>query len=166
MPQLEMGDYAPQIFWLVVTFVALMLIMWSVGLPRIRRVIEARAGKIGGDLAEAESMKGRAEDALKAYEEALAEARSRAHGVLAETQAKLAAEADALRVPSSTRTSPPGGRKRRRASRRPAPRRSPTCATWPARWRAPPPRGWSAPLPPKPPPARRWTRAWPRGAEP
>ena len=97
MPQLEMGDYAPQIFWLVVTFVALMLIMWSVGLPRIRRVIEARAGKIGGDLAEAESMKGRAEDALKAYEEALAEARSRAHGVLAETQAKLAAEADALR---------------------------------------------------------------------
>ena len=98
MPQLEMGDYAPQIFWLVVTFVALMLIMWSVGLPRIRRVIEAREGRIGGDLAEAESMKGRAEDALKAYEEALAEARSRAHGVLAETQAKLAAEADALRT--------------------------------------------------------------------
>ena len=98
MPQLEMGDYAPQIFWLVVTFVVLMLIMWSVGLPRIRRVIEAREGKIGGDLAEAESMKGRAEDALKAYEEALAEARSRAHGVLAATQAKLAAEADALRT--------------------------------------------------------------------
>ena len=98
MPQLEMGDYAPQIFWLVVTFVALMLIMWSVGLPRIRRVIEAREGRIGDDLAEAESMKGRAEAALKAYEEALAEARSRAHGVLAETQATLAAEADALRA--------------------------------------------------------------------
>ena len=98
MPQLEMGDYAPQIFWLVVTFVALMLIMWSVGLPRIRRVIEAREGKIGGDLAEAESAKGRAEAALKAYEDALAEARTRAHGVLAETQAKLAAEADALRA--------------------------------------------------------------------
>ena len=98
MPQLEMGDYAPQIFWLVVTFVALMLIMWSVGLPRIRRVIEAREGKIGGDLAEAESAKGRAEAALKAYEDALAEARTRAHGVLAETQAKLAAEAEALRA--------------------------------------------------------------------
>ena len=98
MPQLEMGDYAPQIFWLVVTFVVLMLIMWSVGLPRIRRVIEAREAKIGEDLAEAESAKGRAEDALKAYEEALADARSRAHGVLAETHAKLAAEADALRA--------------------------------------------------------------------
>ena len=98
MPQLEMGDYAPQIFWLVVTFVALMLIMWSVGLPRIRRVIEAREGKIGGDLAEAESARGKAEAALKAYEEALTEARSKAHGVLAETQAKLTAEADALRA--------------------------------------------------------------------
>ena len=98
MPQLEMGDYAPQIFWLVVTFIALMVIMWSVGLPRIRRVIEARAGKISDDLTQAESMKGKAEDALKAYEEALSEARSKAHGVLAETQARLAAEADALRA--------------------------------------------------------------------
>ena len=98
MPQLEMGDYAPQIFWLVVTFVALMVIMWGVGLPRIRRVIEARENKISEDLADAESAKGRAEDALKAYEEALADARSKAHGVLAETQAKLSAEADALRA--------------------------------------------------------------------
>lgn len=98
MPQLEMGDYAPQIFWLVVTFIALMLIMWSVGLPRIRRVIEARESKISDDLAEAESAKGRAEDALKAYEEALSKARSKAHGVLAEAHAKLAAEADALRA--------------------------------------------------------------------
>ena len=97
MPQLEMGDYAPQIFWLVVTFVVLMLIMWSVGLPRIRRVIEARENRIGDDLAQAESHRGKAEAALKAYEEALSEARSRAHGVLAETQSRLAAEANALR---------------------------------------------------------------------
>ena len=98
MPQLEMGDYAPQIFWLVVTFVALMVIMWSVGLPRIRRVIEARESKISDDLAEAERAKGEAEAALEAYEAALADARSHAHGVLAETQAKLTAEADALRA--------------------------------------------------------------------
>ena len=98
MPQLEMGDYAPQIFWLVVTFIALMVIMWSVGLPRIRRVIEAREAKISGDLAEAESARDKAQDALKAYEAALADARSKAHGVLAETQAKLAAEAEALRT--------------------------------------------------------------------
>ena len=98
MPQLEMGDYAPQIFWLVVTFVALMLIMWSVGLPRIRRVLEARESKISDDLREAESAKGKAEAALKAYEDALSEARANAHSVLAETQAKLASEADALRA--------------------------------------------------------------------
>ena len=52
-----------------------MLIMWTVGLPRIRRVIEARESKISEDLADAESAKGKAEDALKAYEEALADAR-------------------------------------------------------------------------------------------
>ncbi len=97
MPQLEMGDYAPQIFWLVVTFVVLMLIMWSVGLPRIRRVIEAREAKVSDDLAQAESLKQEAEVALKAYEEALSEARAKAHGVLAETQARLGAEATALR---------------------------------------------------------------------
>ena len=57
MPQLEMGDYAPQIFWLVVTFVILMLLMWGVGLPRIRRVIEAREARIGDDLAQAERLK-------------------------------------------------------------------------------------------------------------
>ena len=97
MPQLEMGDYAPQIFWLVVTFVVLMLLMWSVGLPRIRRVVEAREAKVSDDLAQAESLKQEAEAALAAYEEALAEARTRAHGVLAETQARLSAEAAALR---------------------------------------------------------------------
>ncbi len=97
MPQLEMGDYAPQIFWLVVTFVILMLVMWSVGLPRIRRVIEAREAKIAGDLSGAEEFKKKAEAAEAAYEKALAEARSAAHGVLAETQAKLDAEAAELR---------------------------------------------------------------------
>ena len=97
MPQLEMGDYAPQIFWLVVTFVVLMVIMWSVGLPRIRRVIEAREGKIADDLSRAEAFKKEAEAALEAYEAALAEARSTAHGVIAEAQAKLDAEAAELR---------------------------------------------------------------------
>lgn len=97
MPQLEMGDYAPQIFWLVVTFVILMLLMWSVGLPRIRRVIEAREARIGDDLAQAERLKQEAEAALVAYEEALSKARTEAHGVLAETQARLGAEAARLR---------------------------------------------------------------------
>jgi F-type H+-transporting ATPase subunit b len=97
MPQLEMGDYAPQIFWLVVTFVVLMILMWSIGLPRIRRVIEAREGKVADDLAQAENLKQQAEAALKAYEDALSEARSQAHSVLAEAYAELDAEATKLR---------------------------------------------------------------------
>lgn len=98
MPQLEMGDYAPQIFWLVVTFVILMLLMWGVGLPRIRRVIEAREARIGDDLAQAERLKQEAEAALVAYEEALSQARTEAHGAVAEAQARLDAEAARLRA--------------------------------------------------------------------
>lgn len=93
MPQLDMASYAPQLFWLVVTFVVLLVLMWGVGLPRVRRVLEARQQRITGDLEQAEKLRADAEDALKAYEAALAEARSKAHAVLAETQAKLAEDA-------------------------------------------------------------------------
>ncbi len=89
MPQLEIPDYAPQIFWLVVTFVILLALMWSFALPRIGRVLEQRQKHIEDDLAEAEKLKQGAEEAVKAYEASLSEARSKAHQLLAETQAEL-----------------------------------------------------------------------------
>lgn len=88
MPQLEFGDYAPQIFWLVVTFVVLMIIMWRVALPGVRKVIDAREKHVSDDLEQAEAFKEKAEAALKAYEDALREARSKAHGLMLESQAK------------------------------------------------------------------------------
>ena len=42
MQQLVIPDYAPQIFWLVVTFVVLLALMWAFALPRIGRVLEQR----------------------------------------------------------------------------------------------------------------------------
>ena len=43
MPQLEqIATYPSQVFWLVVTFVALFLIMWRVAVPRISDALEAR----------------------------------------------------------------------------------------------------------------------------
>ncbi len=89
MPQLEIPDYAPQIFWLVVTFVALLILMWGIALPRIGRVLEQRQKHISGDLNQAEKLKQSAQKAMDAYETSLSNARVRAQKLLAETQAKL-----------------------------------------------------------------------------
>ena len=95
MPQLEIPDYAPQIFWLVVTFVILLVLMWSLALPRIGRVLEQRRKHISDDLEQAEKFKRDSEDAIKSYEASLAEARSKSHQLLAETQAQLDEQASA-----------------------------------------------------------------------
>lgn len=93
MPQLEIGDFAPQIVWLVITFVSLYLISWKLILPRIGDVLDAREERITDDLEEADKLKKSAEEALSTYEAALAEARSKAHEMAAETHAALMAEA-------------------------------------------------------------------------
>ena len=74
MPQLEIPDYAPQIFWLIVTFVALLILMWAIALPRISRVLEQRQKHISGDLDQAEKLKQSAQEAMDAYENSLSDA--------------------------------------------------------------------------------------------
>lgn len=93
MPQLNPATFAPQIFWLVVTFVLLYLIMSKVALPRVGGVIEARANKISGDLDQAAKLKAQAEQVSAAYQKALADARAGAQDIGRQTAAKLAATA-------------------------------------------------------------------------
>lgn len=109
MPQLDPASFLPQLFWLALTFIPLYLFMHFVALPRVSRVRDERAGRISGDLQEAESLKQKADEAKAAYEAALAEARSKAQdsllanrkalqseveGRMAEVTATLAAESD------------------------------------------------------------------------
>jgi F-type H+-transporting ATPase subunit b len=98
LPQLDATTYAPQLIWLAITFVALLLLMSSVVIPRIRSVIEDRRERIEKDLAEAERLKGETDKALKAYEQALAEARGKAHGIAQETRDALKAETERERA--------------------------------------------------------------------
>ena len=103
LPQLESQDWAPQLVWLLISFVFLYVMMSRVALPRIGSVIEERRDKIAYDLDRAAELKQQADDALAAYEQALTEARNKAHTIAAETRDKVKAETDSLRAESEAK---------------------------------------------------------------
>jgi F-type H+-transporting ATPase subunit b len=75
MPQFDVALFAPQLFWLAVTFVALLLLMWRLALPKVGEVVVMREERVQGNLKKAEQMRAEAEAALADYHRALAEAR-------------------------------------------------------------------------------------------
>ena len=106
MPQLNPLDWGPQLIWLVLTFSILYVLMKRIALPRIGGVIQARKAKISGDLADAERLHRETQETIATYEQALAEAKQKAHaiadqgrdrlkGEMAEERAKLDRELDA-----------------------------------------------------------------------
>jgi len=98
MPQLDPSAWPPQLIWLAITFAALYFLMARIALPRIATVLEQRHDRIAADLDEAARLKQETEEALRAYEAALAEARGKAHAIAAETRDKLNAELDEERA--------------------------------------------------------------------
>ena len=97
LPQLNPRDFAPQLFWLAVTFGALWWLMAKVALPRVGGVIEERAQRIQRDLDESARLKGETEKALADYEASLASARNRASSLAKDIRDKLTAEVDVER---------------------------------------------------------------------
>jgi F-type H+-transporting ATPase subunit b len=98
MPQLNPLDWAPQLIWLVITFGILYLLMKRVALPKIGTVIEMRQGRIAGDLEAADKLRRETQEAIAAYEQALAEAKARAHGIAQEARNRLKDEVGAERA--------------------------------------------------------------------
>lgn len=94
MPQLDFSNWGNQIFWLIVTLVAIYFILSRVALPRISAVLAERAGTITNDIAAAEDLKRKAEEAEAAYEKALADARVEANKIVADTRAEIQADLD------------------------------------------------------------------------
>jgi F-type H+-transporting ATPase subunit b len=78
MPQLNPHDFAPQVVWLVITFVVLYLVMSRLAIPAIADTIEKRQGKIQGDLDAAEKASQETRALVAAYEKRLADAREEA----------------------------------------------------------------------------------------
>jgi F-type H+-transporting ATPase subunit b len=96
-PPLQVENYASQLVWLTLTFVALYLLMSRIALPRIGSILTDRKQHIEGDFAQADRLKKDADDALAAYEKSLAEARGRAQALASETRSREAAAAESAR---------------------------------------------------------------------
>ncbi len=94
MPQLDFSTFANQIFWLVVTLIAIYFVLSRVALPRIAAVLAERQGTITNDLAAAEELKLQAVKAEEAYNQALADARAEAGRIVAEAKADIQADLD------------------------------------------------------------------------
>jgi F-type H+-transporting ATPase subunit b len=95
MPQLDFSTFPNQIFWLVVTLVAIYLVVTKLAIPRIGSVLAERQSTIANDLATAEELKLQAEDSEIAYQKALAEARAEAQHIIAEARAEIQKDLDA-----------------------------------------------------------------------
>jgi F-type H+-transporting ATPase subunit b len=95
MPQLDPAVFIPQIFWLVVVFAALYIFIARNAAPKISEVLKRRQDTIAGDLAEAESLQAKAEEARIAFEKSQEDARNNAAAVVLKAREELKAEAEA-----------------------------------------------------------------------
>ena len=94
LPQLDFSTFPNQIFWLIVTIIAIYMILSRVALPRIGSVLAERSGTITNDIAAAEELKQEAVEAEAAYQKALADARIEASKIVAEARDAIQSELD------------------------------------------------------------------------
>jgi F-type H+-transporting ATPase subunit b len=95
MPQLDVATYAPQLVWLAISFVLLYVLMSRLALPRIASILEERKTRREDNLAKAEALGQEAETVSQAYEAALSDARTVAHGNIATAVEAAKSRADA-----------------------------------------------------------------------
>lgn len=101
-PPFDTSTYSAQIFWLTVTFILMLLVMWRLGVKRIGGNIDERKGRIDADLAAAESHRQNAQAASADYETALAAARTRAQSLADDNHKRIQAEIDDAKAKADT----------------------------------------------------------------
>jgi len=97
-PPFKTETFPAQLFWLAITFVVLLVVMWHLGVKRIGGNIGARKSRVAGDLAAAEAHRRNAEKAGRDYDAALAAARARAHAMAEENRRRMQAEIDGAKA--------------------------------------------------------------------
>lgn len=96
-PPFDSTYYPSQLLWLAITFGLFYLFLKRVVLPRIGGILEVRRDRIAQDLDQAARMKEDADAAVAAYEQELAEARTRAGAIANEARDSAKRDADAER---------------------------------------------------------------------
>lgn len=91
-PPFDPWHFPSQIFWLVVLFGGLYFVLSRFILPQLGAVLERRESTIADNLDEAARLNDQAQDAQKAVETSMAEARAEARETAAKARAKIDAE--------------------------------------------------------------------------
>ena len=92
LPQFDFAQWPGQILWFLIIFFAVLAFMRLFAVPKVGGAIEAREGKIAGDIADARRMKEEADAQAQAAAAEAAKARAQAQKVAAEARAKAQAE--------------------------------------------------------------------------
>jgi F-type H+-transporting ATPase subunit b len=98
MPQLQIGDFAPQLIWLAITFSILYIALSRYALPRVEQVLTERRSRLTGDLEQARAAQDLSQQAAAAYDAALADARAKAVAAIKAARERLDRELDAERA--------------------------------------------------------------------
>jgi F-type H+-transporting ATPase subunit b len=92
MPQLQPGDWAPQLIWLAIIFTLFYLALSRLALPRIEQVLKDRSSKIGGDLKAARDAQNEAGKEAERYEAGIAAAKTKGHNFIRASRETLNGE--------------------------------------------------------------------------
>ncbi|MER8414449.1 F0F1 ATP synthase subunit B [Mesorhizobium sp. M1342] len=96
-PPFDPATFPSQLLWLAITFGLFYLFLKRVVMPRVGGIIDVRNDRITQDLDQAAKLKGEADAAVAAYEQELAEAKTKANAIGQQANDAAKAEADTAR---------------------------------------------------------------------
>jgi F-type H+-transporting ATPase subunit b len=96
-PPFDPVNFSPLIIWLTLSFGLLYLLMSKIAVPRVEKILHARAHTISDNISKANVLRAQAEEASAAHDKTIADAKAKALALAQETHAKLNAETEAKR---------------------------------------------------------------------
>ncbi|WP_085441337.1 F0F1 ATP synthase subunit B [Magnetofaba australis] len=86
LPQFDSSSFSSQMFWVIVSFVALLFLLRKYVVPAVNDVLDARAKRISDEIEAAENSRKEAERLLEEHRTQLAEARANINQMMEQAQ--------------------------------------------------------------------------------